>query len=539
MKKLIPAYILSFVISFMLFIYEPITMYANNINDFWFDLSMIITPIIIIFIIIFLILSMIFTIVFFVNKRFSKKKTLYNVLLIILFIIFFASYIQGNYLIGNLPRLDGTEFEWNKYRIDNIITIIIWIIIIIAYIVTTIKFKFEKVINASKYIVLAVFGMLSVSLISTMLTTDNIFIKKDIYNITTNNIDNVSTDKNLFIFVVDSIDSRIFDKILNKSKYKNTFEDFTYYPDTLSGYAYTRDSIPLILTGEWNENKTDFIEYYKQAMDNSLLLKTLKEKEYDINIYEEDIMLNDATSVNNIEKVKGQGINTFTMFKQEIKYILFKYLPYNLKKYSQIQKLYFEKDSGKYEFFHWYDIDNYNRLKSNKITKVDNKYFQFIHLEGAHIAYDLDENMNSIKNGTYEQKLGATLTIINTFINKLKENNVYDNSAIVILSDHGYNIDTTQIEGRQNPILYIKGINEHHKMNISDKPISYEDLTNAYLDLLDGKKSTELFKNISNKRTRRYLLYAYAIENHMVEYEQTGKAWDLDTLKKTGREFNR
>ena len=118
------------------------------------------------------------------------------------------------------------------------------------------------------------------------------------------------------------------------------------------------------------------------------------------------------------------------------------------------------------------------------------------------------------------------------------ENDVYDNSSIVIMADHGYNGDD-KIEGRQNPILYIKGINEHHKMNISDKPISYEDLTNAYLDLLDGKKRTELFKDIPNKRMRRYLLYAYTKENHMVEYEQTGKAWDLETLKKTGREFNR
>ena len=106
------------------------------------------------------------------------------------------------------------------------------------------------------------------------------------------------------------------------------------------------------------------------------------------------------------------------------------------------------------------------------------------------------------------------------------------------MSDHGYNIDG-RIEGRQNPILYIKGMNEHHKMNTSDKPISQEDLINIYDDLLDGKKSTELFKDIPNKRTRRYLLYAYTKENHMVEYEQTGKAWDLETLKKTGREFNR
>lgn len=538
MKRIIPAIILAFVISFMLFIYEPITMYANNVYDFWFDLSIIIIPVIEIFVISFIILLSIFLLTYFINKKISKKINFYNMLLIVAFIIFFASYIQGNFLIGNLPPLDGTKFEWDKYKIDNIITIIVWLVIITAYSITIIKYKTEKVINVSKYICLAVFGMISISLISTALTAENVFIKKEIYNVTTENIDKVSKDKNFFIFLVDAVDSRTFNKVLKESKYKNTFEDFTYYPDTLSGYAFTRDSIPFILTGEWNENKDDFIKYYNNAMDNSVLLNTLKEKEYNLNIYEEDIKWNNAKKISNIKEVKGQGIKTFTMFKQEIKYILFKYLPYNLKKYSKIEKLYFEKDSGKYEFFSWYDLDNYDKLKNNKIIKEDYRIFKFFHLEGAHVAFDLDENMNYIMNGTYEQKIGATLTIVNTFISKLKENDVYDNSAIVILSDHGYNVNE-KIEGRQNPILYIKGMNEHHKMNTSDKPISFADLTDAYLDLLDGKKSTELFSGISNKRTRRYLQYSYTREDHMVEYEQTGKAWDLDTLKKTGREFNR
>ena len=52
MKKLIPAYILSFIISFMFFVYEPICMYANNINDFSFDFRRMIIPIIVIFLVI-------------------------------------------------------------------------------------------------------------------------------------------------------------------------------------------------------------------------------------------------------------------------------------------------------------------------------------------------------------------------------------------------------------------------------------------------------------------------------------------------------
>ena len=45
-KRLIAAYIVSFVLAFMLYFYEPITMYLNNVNDFWFNLNIILFPII-------------------------------------------------------------------------------------------------------------------------------------------------------------------------------------------------------------------------------------------------------------------------------------------------------------------------------------------------------------------------------------------------------------------------------------------------------------------------------------------------------------
>ena len=43
-QDIIYALILSLAISFMLFLYEPITMYANNTNDFWFDYYTLIGP---------------------------------------------------------------------------------------------------------------------------------------------------------------------------------------------------------------------------------------------------------------------------------------------------------------------------------------------------------------------------------------------------------------------------------------------------------------------------------------------------------------
>ena len=177
-------------------------------------------------------------------------------------------------------------------------------------------------------------------------------------------------------------------------------------------------------------------------------------------------------------------------------------------------------------------------MKNNpELKKVDNNYFSFIHIEGGHVPFDIDENLERIEEGTYSQKIRATIKVIDSYLERLRKSNEYDNSVIIVMADHGY-VDGK--EGtRANPILYIKGINEHHDMITSDKAISYADLMDAYNDLLDGKKSTELFPNIGSERFRKYIWYRYLEEDHKVEIATNGKAWEYQKEYKTGKEFNR
>ena len=46
LKYLTFAFIISFVLSFMLYLYEPLLTYSSNINDFWFDFNLMIYNII-------------------------------------------------------------------------------------------------------------------------------------------------------------------------------------------------------------------------------------------------------------------------------------------------------------------------------------------------------------------------------------------------------------------------------------------------------------------------------------------------------------
>ena len=485
-----------------------------------------------------LLLLLLSFIIYYICKK-IKKEYLYDIYLIVFFICLVAIYIQGNYLAGSLPSLDGSPIIWGSYKIENAISVGLWLIVILLSIYIYKKHKniYKKIIS---YTSLGIFAMLLVSLISVLLTSKDLFKSKGVLFSMNDNINNVSKGENFFILLIDCVDSVEFNKVLKENNKEDIFDDFTYYPDTLSTYGFTRDSIPFILSGIWYEAETSYQDYYNYAFDNSKLFNLLKENNYDINVYDEELQIlnNDTFDIKNIRNTNAT-VNFKSFLFQETKYLLFKYLPYPLKRYSKIETLDYNKCKNIYDenndnVFNWSNLNNYNLLDTVSFQK--NNYFQFVHIEGGHLPYDLNEKMEKIENGSYDDKILSTITFIEKYLNRLKEKDVFDNSKIIILSDHGYN--DYEYVGRQNPVLLIKGKNENHDLYISDKKVSYTDLSDSiYNDLINNKKSTELLANIDSNRIRRYLFYKEY--DKMEEQLLDGNAWETDKLKPTGKKYYR
>ena len=201
----------------------------------------------------------------------------------------------------------------------------------------------------------------------------------------------------------------------------------------------------------------------------------------------------------------------------------------------------------KNEKFDWEDKKFYFETLEKEAERVDETVFSFLHLEGAHLPLTLDENLEEYdasaisSEEAYDKKMMATVKLIKKYLQYLKESDAYDNAKIIILADHGFNPYKDGTNGRQNPILFIKGSGEtHEKMKVSKKQVSHADLAGAFLGLVQGKKSAELFEDLpEDNRERTYLFYRYTKEDHMEEQVTTGKAWETEKLTPTGREFNR
>lgn len=458
--------------------------------------------------------------------------------MIIFFIGFVATYIQGNFMVGSLPTVDGASINWANYTKMNVISVVLWLALSILTIFLYKKFKnnFNSIV---KYASLAIFAMLIVSLTSVLITKKEMYADKGTIGITMENFNKLSYDKNFLILLVDMEDSKTFDKVLKDMNKEDLFKDFTYFPDTLGAYPYTRESIPFVLSGNWYESGISFGDYYNETMDNSKLIETLKQKNYDINIYESELLWNTqkALQVNNVNLVNFK-LDKKIYIKQECKYLLYKYLPFPLKKYSRIESFNLINTRTTEYDFQIFNPDNkfvYDNLNNKELQKQN--YFHFLHIDGGHFPWNLNADVEEIGGGTYEDKVASSITVIDKYISKIKESGQYDNSVIVVLADHGLN--GYEYVGRQNPILYVKGINEtHKKMIVSNKKVSFVDLNDSiYFDLLDGKKSTELLSDVKNNRKRRFLWY----KDYDYLYEQIldGHAWETNKLKDTGTKYKR
>lgn len=519
-------------------------MYSTNQLDFWFDLAAMALPMLAVFAMFFLGSAAVMTAVFLINKAIVREKepNVYRAVTIGLSLVFFAVYIQGNFLAGDLPALDGSTILWDEYKTNDFITICVCVLLVLVIVLMLLKLKLKQTFHAVAVSAVLVFAMLTVSLITELISW-NAFVRKDSIITTIDGFDTISEDENFIVILNDAVGSSEFKKVIEANpEYKKVFEDFTYFPDTLGGYPCTRDTIPLVLGGKLNKNEMAFDDFSSQAYNDSPLFYELTERGYDITLYESELIWYGSKNfvISNSTAYESYKLTPWFYLQEEMKYVKYKYLPYGLKRHSDIESLDF---NGVVDKYIWDDRTVHGMVTGTPVLeKIPEKSFKFIHTEGAHIPFKYDKDLNFLDEpGTYEQKIEATITMLNAYIERLKANDAYDNSVIILMADHGNtNLNSsTDMLVRGNPMFMVKGINEHHEFTMSDKPLSYLDLIDIYGKLLDEKTADEAVADIPDERERFFMWYRnFRLEYHMEEYVVTDKAWEWQKFKKTGNEYD-
>lgn len=513
---------------FTLFFFPPIETFITNKSDLWFGINDILWGIMLFFLLT-MILLLIIDIVF-LNKT--------DNFILLLFGIAISFYIQGNFLKNDFGVIDGQSFDLNSNWILGVTQTAIWIILISFPFILS-KYSKNK-LKLLMYLSLIICGMQASTLVVLGITS-NLGRNKGVVAIADDDMFEMSGKKNILVIMADAFESDFLNKILNDTPdLSKELEGFTFYEDALATSLYTQENMALLLTGNLLETEYSFTENIDNIYAHSSIYTTLEENNFESQLYVPSEMLSPylCNYTKNIVETQFKVKSYMTLLRKLYKISWFKYIPYWIKPLCWMESNEFselaiqqQNDGIRYPEN---DIWLNEQLTVNGLSKNDSSAntFKFFYMLGPHPPYLMNSNGDPAifnddmpeEERQLEQAKG-TIYILRKFILQLKENDVFDNTAILFIADHGWNT-------RTNPVMLVKPFNSHGEFRISTAPISFvEDYMNTLEYFITENPSVDntIFE-VPEKdiRERSIVLYDISESNNDRYYNK------LDVYKTTG-----
>lgn len=355
-----------------------------------------------------------------------------------------AIYVQGNFLNGSIPLLNGVEVDWSSFVKENIISGFFWTVLIVSSIVLMkiVKKKFSIVVKYGSYFLVAVQMVTLITLILTTkkTTSDDLVLSKQ-------GEFEISNQGNIVVFVVDTLDAVWFDEYAQSHPdIKTELKDFTFFNDVVSGGAPTVLGIPAMLTGQYYDTNATIEKFYKDSYSQNPLFKEMKRSGYDVKIYT-DISLIEGTDIEDVDNLLDNQSYCITDNKDFAKYL---YKLAAIYASPQFFKQYFwfytdewsnlvSVDSKDIENYEFNDPQFYQDFSATGLKSSDQKTFVLYHLFGVHTPYNMNEDCELVEEGSIDKdaQLSGIFKILTEYMEQMKEMGCYDNSTIIITGDHG------------------------------------------------------------------------------------------------------
>ena len=526
-------------------IFAPLEIFFMNSSKIWFDVYDILFPIFVYF------LAICFLILFpFICLEFLGKNKIADIYAYVIGSTVFIFYIIGSFAPVRMSMVDdGANVNWLNLK-NNTIHIFI---IIFCVIILTFLYKNKKKLVIVSGVLQGVFLVQCLTLITiSFFTPGDGWKHRDEMILSQKNFQTYSKNLNMEILLLDEFDARVMTDILKEDEtYFSCLDGFTFYPDTASKYNFSDCSVAQIMTGTGFVHQTDYYDYLNEAYSSSYLINSLK-NEYSLNIYEDEGQLPPALIedlFDNYVRVEMKISSKKTLMKYMYKLVGCKYLPFYFRQFcwfatDDLEQLkcvevidtgadYSEKDitetpctSANTAF--------YSSIGDMELT--DENVFHFHHLRGLHGPRTHDSKMVDVDEADVMECARGIMLMLDTWISNLKEKGVYDNHIIIIMADHGTRLKSTEASRSVNVLFMVKGYSEHHKLRISDKRVSYDELDEIYKKLLDGKKSDEAVEGIYKTDSRVFYrgIDGYYENGDLIEYVIPGDASDVSSAYETG-----
>jgi len=489
-------------------------------------------------------------------------------------------WLQGNVILWNYGVLDGRDIQWSALRLRGVIDGLIWLVVIAGVLIKRdLVYNLAKKICFFLIIIQLLYSVLLIFQYPGALKTKHFTMLDDSEQF------NFSKKKNVIVMIVDGFQSDLFQQTANREEFKNVFDGFTYYRNSLAGFPLTRASVPYILTGKQYDNTIPFNEFVETVyFTDSSLPFILKQRGFWVDILMDcgRCFIKDKSLISNLKEdtvplTNGQAGYLFDL-------TLFKYLPHFAKQkvfnnqrwrfarylktgsnpkldmMSRLTNPVTGKLFAKEALLELFDVKFLAAMMAEKKVQREMPGFKFFHLKGVHAPFRMDENLNykemTVTRPNWETLARGAVSLLDVFIKQLKELGIYDDTMIVFVGDHGHSLgqfgmgllpgreEEAQQEGPVPrgimgsgiPMILVKRFGETGPMKISDSPVSLADVPNTVLTELgiSGEfTGTAMFQvDPADTRSRWFNYFVWdqgsAVGKFfppMTRYEVNGHSW--------------
>lgn len=524
---------------FTICLYAPFEMVLLNRSEFWFKLSN------------FWWMPLLFSAGVFLLSAFfgmllpEKLRRIYGTLFFCGALCF---YLQGNFLNLRLGLLNGAQVDWSSYQGQMIRDIVIWLLLFAVILFMAIRFR-KWFGAAAGFVSILLTGIQAASLVSLMVP---VFTENDVsahvsHAQTDAHLYEVGSDGNLLVFIVDMFDDDYLGQLLTEdAPVLERYEGFTYFDNFTGAYSTTAISLDYLLTGHMSYNEEPRDEWRRDQWSQRLYLDEIADSGYEMAFYtpSKDSVPDRMREIAvNYDEMDLYIKDNFAFFKHLYRLAACKYFPNIVKPMIWMDGTEFD-GLGEY-----YNPDNslfregfsYN----GGLTLAEGKKeFKFIHLNGAHYPYNIHADGSPAPGGSDAMEAAAgTLSLIADYLDEMKANGTYDNSAIVITADHGYYWDGVL----SNPVCLIKAPGERGAIRISHVPGCHANLFSTLVRFAGSKTAdsygTDILALSEESDVTRYFYQYYLLEGNvdgnyrMIEYRIPSESSDVSGFELTDREF--
>ena len=429
-----------------------------------------------------------------------------------------AIWINSTFLVGVYGAFDGrTAIEVDALSLNSIAQLLL-MVLVFAF---AINRSFSK--NGLKQLRVLAAVVVSIAVLTGAFSIFSKLNEPELVTVDDSEFFRYSkSNPNLLFIISDELQGDYFEALVDE-RLKRDLEGFIWYRDTAANFPTTIAGLPALLTSKIYDNTLDIDEFYEEIGQHSIA--NLFANDGGVVTYTTELPKNEKLfPPGSLTSLGRLDPDQLTPYQEVINYSLFRASPDVLK-----AKVY---NSGNWLVRIAPDKSNIAGLLGNSVQKLhyassqkvvvdqDRPTFKFHHYFLTHSPTIMDGRCRvvGVVESSFDNKVNEANCAFKEYVrilDQLKDAGVYDNTMIVISSDHGsvYMPDEFSREvpySKASSTLLIKPLGSTAPFSASDMPAQLSDipitvanafdLDNSYggVDLLEPPQSSDRVREFSN-----------------------------------------